>query len=85
MRQTTEDAVAALSDSSRPEILQTKIQPAGERWMDGGDVRPTFLSACQDCDFGLRMAEQNLDELHRLSAEEIYLRIAGPWARSEQN
>lgn len=63
MRQTTEDAVAALGDGSRPEILQTKIQSAGERRMDGGDMRPTLLAAGEDRDFGLGMAEQNLDEL----------------------
>ena len=63
MGQATEDAVASVRQHTRTEILQTQIQSAGQRGMNGRNVRPPFLPAGERGDFRLRMAEQNLDQL----------------------
>ena len=62
MRQATEDAVAAVCQNGCAKVLQTQIQPAGKRRMDGRNMRPPLLATGEGRDFYLRMAEQNLDQ-----------------------
>ena len=63
MGQAAEDALGPGGNLGRGELLRTQVQTAGQRRVDHRNVRLVLVLVGDRDDLGLRVAQQDLDQL----------------------
>ena len=86
VRQAAKGTLRPRGDLRRREVFQSQVQSIGERRMDHGDRRLTFLPAGNGDNLRPRMAEQDLDQFERrvARAPKMAMRVMVSFQREER-